>query len=48
MRGGHAFACRDSPPAKLLDPLFRRFEAGHVGLQRKRDIEAMLTHAACA
>jgi hypothetical protein len=38
-------ACRDSPPAKLLDPLFRRFEAGHVGLQRKRDIEAMLTRA---
>lgn len=38
-------ACRDSPPAKLLDPLFRRFEAGHVGLRRKRDIEAMLTRA---
>jgi ubiquinone/menaquinone biosynthesis C-methylase UbiE len=37
--------CRDSPPAKLADPLFRRFEAGHVGLQRMRDIEAMLTVA---
>lgn len=37
--------CRDSPPAMVLDPLFRRFEAGHVGLQRKRDIEAMLTRA---
>lgn len=38
-------ACRDLPPAKLADPLFRRFEEGHVGLQRKRDIEAMLTRA---
>lgn len=38
-------ACRDSFTAKLLDPLFRRFEEGHVGLQRKRDIEAMLTRA---
>jgi ubiquinone/menaquinone biosynthesis C-methylase UbiE len=38
-------ACRDSTPAKLADPLFRRFEAGHVGLQRKRDIAAMLTRA---
>ena len=38
-------ACRDSLPAKLADPLFRRFEAGHIGLQRKRDIAAMLTRA---
>jgi ubiquinone/menaquinone biosynthesis C-methylase UbiE len=38
-------ACRDSVPAKLADPLYRRFEEGHVGLQRKRDIEAMLTRA---
>jgi ubiquinone/menaquinone biosynthesis C-methylase UbiE len=38
-------ACRDSLAAKLADPLYRRFEEGHVGLQRKRDIEAMLTRA---
>jgi ubiquinone/menaquinone biosynthesis C-methylase UbiE len=38
-------ACRDSPVTKLADPLYRRFEEGHVGLQRKRDIEAMLTRA---
>jgi ubiquinone/menaquinone biosynthesis C-methylase UbiE len=38
-------ACRDSLPAKLADPLYRRFEEGHVGLQRKRDVEAMLTRA---
>jgi ubiquinone/menaquinone biosynthesis C-methylase UbiE len=38
-------ACRDSPATKLADPLYRRFEDGHVGLQRKRDIEAMLTRA---
>jgi ubiquinone/menaquinone biosynthesis C-methylase UbiE len=38
-------ACRDSPATKLADPLYRRFEEGHVGLQRKRDIEAMLTRA---
>lgn len=37
--------CRDAPVSKLADPLFRRFEAGHVGLQRKRDIEAMLANA---
>lgn len=37
--------CRDAPVSKLADPLFRRFEAGHVGLQRKRDIEAMLARA---
>jgi ubiquinone/menaquinone biosynthesis C-methylase UbiE len=38
-------ACRDSLATKLADPLYRRFEEGHVGLQRKRDIEAMLTRA---
>jgi ubiquinone/menaquinone biosynthesis C-methylase UbiE len=38
-------ACRDSPATKLADPLYKRFEEGHVGLQRKRDIEAMLTRA---
>ena len=38
-------ACRDSLAAKLADPIYRRFEEGHVGLQRKRDIEAMLTRA---
>ena len=38
-------ACRDAPPARIADPFFRRFEAGHVGLQRKRDIEAMLSRA---
>lgn len=37
--------CRDSLTTKLADPLFRRFEKGHVGLQRKRDIESMLTRA---
>jgi ubiquinone/menaquinone biosynthesis C-methylase UbiE len=38
-------ACRDTPATKLADPLMRRFEEGHVGLQRKRDIEAMLSEA---
>jgi ubiquinone/menaquinone biosynthesis C-methylase UbiE len=38
-------ACRDSPVTKVADPLYRRFEEGHVGLQCKRDIEAMLTRA---
>jgi ubiquinone/menaquinone biosynthesis C-methylase UbiE len=38
-------ACRDSLATKLADPLYRRFEEGHVGLQRKREIEAMLTRA---
>jgi len=38
-------ACRDSLAAKLADPLYKRFEAGHVGLQRKRDIEAMAVQA---
>lgn len=37
--------CRDSPPALIFDVLAKRFEAGHVGLQRKRDLEAMLTRA---
>jgi ubiquinone/menaquinone biosynthesis C-methylase UbiE len=36
---------RDALTTKLADPLMRRFEAGHVGLQRKRDIETMLTQA---
>jgi ubiquinone/menaquinone biosynthesis C-methylase UbiE len=38
-------ASRDSLLAKLADPFFRRFEEGHVGLQRRRDLEAMLTQA---
>lgn len=38
-------ACRDSVSAKLADPLFRHFEKGHVGLQRMRDIEAMIARA---
>jgi ubiquinone/menaquinone biosynthesis C-methylase UbiE len=38
-------ACRDSLVTKIADPLYRRFEEGHVGLQRRRDIEAMLTRA---
>jgi ubiquinone/menaquinone biosynthesis C-methylase UbiE len=38
-------AGRDSPVTKLADPLFRRFEEGHIGLQRKRDIESMLSRA---
>lgn len=37
--------CRDAITTKIADPLMRRFEKGHVGLQRKRDIEAMLTRA---
>jgi ubiquinone/menaquinone biosynthesis C-methylase UbiE len=37
--------CRDGITTKIADPLMRRFEKGHVGLQRKRDIEAMLTRA---
>jgi ubiquinone/menaquinone biosynthesis C-methylase UbiE len=37
--------CRDALTTKIADPLLRRFEKGHVGLQRKRDIEAMLTRA---
>jgi ubiquinone/menaquinone biosynthesis C-methylase UbiE len=37
--------CRDALTTKIADPLFRRFEEGHVGLQRKRDIETMLTRA---
>lgn len=37
--------CRDAITTKIADPLMRRFEKGHVGLQRKRDIEAMLTQA---
>ena len=37
--------CRDSTAAILFDVLAKRFEAGHVGLQRKRDLEAMLERA---
>ena len=36
-------AARDLLTTKVVDYLQRRFEKGHVGLQRKRDIEAMLT-----
>ena len=36
---------RDALTTKLADPLMRRFEPGHVGLRRKREIEAMLTRA---
>lgn len=36
-------ASRDLLVTKLADRLHRRFEAGHVGLQRKRDIEAMVS-----
>jgi ubiquinone/menaquinone biosynthesis C-methylase UbiE len=36
---------RDALTTKIADPLFRRFEEGHVGLRRKREIEAMLTGA---
>jgi ubiquinone/menaquinone biosynthesis C-methylase UbiE len=37
--------CRDGLVAKIADPLFRRFEEGHVGLQRTRDLEAMMKSA---
>jgi ubiquinone/menaquinone biosynthesis C-methylase UbiE len=37
--------CRDLISTKLIDPVWRRVEAGHVGLQRMRDMEAMLTRA---
>lgn len=36
---------RDALTTKIADPIMRRFEAGHVGLQRKRDIEAMMVSA---
>ncbi len=36
--------CRDAITTKLADPLFRRFEAGHVGMKKKREIESMLEH----
>jgi hypothetical protein len=36
---------RDALTTKIADPIMRRLEAGHVGLQRKRDIEAMVTRA---
>lgn len=38
-------ASRDALTTKIADPLYRRFEEGHVGLRRKREIEAMLTRA---
>jgi ubiquinone/menaquinone biosynthesis C-methylase UbiE len=38
-------AARDALVSKLADPLFRRFEDGHVGLRQKREIEAMLERA---
>ena len=38
-------AARDAVVSKLADPLFRHFEEGHVGLQRKDDIAAMLERA---
>jgi ubiquinone/menaquinone biosynthesis C-methylase UbiE len=36
---------RDAITTKIADPIMRRFEKGHVGLQRMRDIEAMLERA---
>lgn len=36
---------RDAITTKIADPLLRRFEEGHVGLQRKRDVEAMVARA---
>jgi ubiquinone/menaquinone biosynthesis C-methylase UbiE len=38
-------ASRDLLTTKVVDALQRRFEKGHVGLQRKADLEAMLTRA---
>ena len=38
-------ATKDSPVTKIADPLYKRFEEGHVGLQRRRDIEVMLGRA---
>ena len=34
--------CRDAVTTRIADPLFRRFEAGHVGMKKKREIEEML------
>ena len=36
---------RDGITTKIADPLMRRFEKGHVGLRRKKEIEAMVTRA---
>ena len=36
---------RDGITTKLADPLMRRFEKGHVGLQRKKDLERMMREA---
>jgi ubiquinone/menaquinone biosynthesis C-methylase UbiE len=38
-------AARDLLTTKVVDYFQRRFEKGHVGLQRRRDIEAMLERA---
>jgi ubiquinone/menaquinone biosynthesis C-methylase UbiE len=38
-------ASRDLFITKVADRLYQRFEEGHVGLQRKSDIEAMLRRA---
>jgi len=34
--------CRDRVTTKLADPLWRRLEAGHVGMKTKREIRSML------
>lgn len=38
-------AARDLVTTKIADRLYKRFEEGHVGLRRKREIEAMLETA---
>lgn len=38
-------ACRDLITTKVIDRFQRWFEKGHVGMQRKRDIEAMVERA---
>lgn len=37
--------CADRLWVRVTEPLLRRFDAGHVGVRRKDDIEAMLTRA---
>ena len=37
--------CADTLFVRATEPLLRRFDAGHVGVRRKDDIEAMLTRA---
>lgn len=34
--------CRDRVTTKIADPIWRRFEAGHVGMKTKREIRGML------